>query len=75
MVLMKKIKIIFPQITFKTKVLEITDEKAESLIEHREDEAKFIWDNMSEIEQNCSSGEEWIKSALSVDMAKINYYE
>lgn len=69
---MPKIKIRFPQIEYKEKILTISDEFLHKLKELG-DQGTFIWSNMNETEQNKTLGEDWIESATSNGYAKIIY--
>ncbi len=46
--------------------IEVTDEQYEDLTEHSSDRemVKFMWDNMTEQEQQWTQGEKWIESTV-----------
>jgi hypothetical protein len=73
---MRKLKIRFPQITFKEKIVDVTDEqhyKFVSKLSHIDEITKFIWNNMSEEEQKWTEGGiKWVKSAIDVDYAGVD---
>ena len=48
---MKTVKLIYPSIVIETKYIEVDDDKAEDLVENRNDVVDFIWNNISEFEQ------------------------
>lgn len=69
---MKTIIIKFPQIIVEYKDVIVPDEKYEDLINGDLDRSKFIWDNLTELEQNhVPNGQKGIESGLECDMANI----
>lgn len=68
---MKKVNIIFPQIVFEQREIEVTDEEFDDLILHHNKRADFMWENMSEREQNFTEGRGWIGKLMDVDIARI----
>lgn len=70
-----KIKIVFPQIIFETKIVEVSKEKYEDLMEHHIDREDFIWNNLTENEQNWTNGKKWIESSLEAGYAGLRKVE
>jgi hypothetical protein len=68
---MKKIKILFPQIIIEQKEVEVTEEKYDTLIYDNVDVVDFIWDNMTEQEQQWTNGKQWIESAIDCGYAGL----
>ena len=58
---MKTVKLIYPSIVIETKYIEVDDDKAEDLVENRNDVVDFIWNNISEFEQQNTQGKKWIE--------------
>ncbi len=71
---MKKVNIKFPQIIIQIKEVEITDEEYKYLTEQADfqEVTEFIWDNMNELEQNCTYGEKWTIEAIDADLGGID---
>lgn len=69
---MKTIIIKFPQIIVEFKDVLVSDEEHEAIINGDLDRSKFIWDNLTELEQNhVPNGQKGIESGLECDMANI----
>lgn len=61
-----KLKISFPQIYIESKTIEVPDEQGEEILNSCNDEtANFIFDNLTELEQNCTYGVEMLRGAIS----------
>ena len=58
------IKIVFPQIVFETKIISVSKEKYEDLMLHHIDREDFLWDNLTENEQNWTNGKKWVESSM-----------
>ena len=58
------IKIFFPQIVLDSKQIEVTQQQADDLILHHIEREKFIWDNMTEHEQQHTFGEKMVHEFL-----------
>ena len=52
---MEKIIIYFPQIIFEQKEIEVTEEQADDLLLHHIDIVNFIWNNLTDSEQDFTS--------------------
>lgn len=65
---MKKVKISFPQIVVEQREVEVTDEQFEDLTQHYCDNEKtdFIWDQMTDQEQQWTQGKKWVESAIDM---------
>lgn len=63
---MKKVTISFPQIVVERREVEVTDEQFEDLTQHSCDSEKadFIWNNMTEQEQQWTQGKKWLEGAI-----------
>lgn len=72
-----KVKIKFPQIVFETREVEVTEEQHEELIHHScdEDRVKFIWENMTDQEQQWVHGKKDVESAVDVGYCGIESVE
>lgn len=66
-----KIKILFPQIVIESKEIEVDEDKFETLYEHHEGVDKFVWDNMTEQEQQWTQGQKWVSSAIEEGYAGV----
>ncbi len=67
-----KVKISFPQIVIESKEVEVSEEKYEELVnEDLKKQADFVWQNMTEQEQDWSNGKKWIEDAMDVGYCKI----
>lgn len=68
---MKKINILFPQITIEQREVEVTEEIYDKLMLDREGVTDFIWNNMTEQEQQWTEGKKWIENAIDCDYAGL----
>lgn len=68
---MPKVRIVYPQICFDYKDIEVEQNKYEDLIEHHTGRAEFIWNNLTEQEQQSTHGFKWIETALENDYASV----
>ncbi|GAL83458.1 hypothetical protein MYP_685 [Sporocytophaga myxococcoides] len=62
-----EVEITFPQIVFEKKVVKIPEDQKKKL----NNEADFIWENLTETEQDWSGGESAIRSAVDVDYCRV----
>lgn len=70
---MRTIKIQFPQIVTETKEIEVSEidyENIESM--SIEEKAQFIWDNISEQEQQWTEGKKWIENAIECGYSGVS---
>jgi len=77
---MKTVEILFPQIVIEKKLIEVSDEDFEKLVEDRIDVDKFIWENMTEQEKSWSEGQKWIDRYIEncgcgVKAAKVSLFD
>lgn len=69
---MKTVFIKFPQITVDFKAVKVSDEEYDEIINGDADKSKFIYDNLTEQEQNwLPNGQKGLESALEWDLASI----
>jgi len=70
---MKKVIIQFPQIVIEEKIIEVTEDQHEELLQHSSDIEKtdFIWENMTQQEQDWTNGKNSIESAVDVGYCGI----
>jgi len=67
------VKIIYPQIVFETKELEVTEDQKEEIGNFCEEEkVDFIWNNLDDLEKNwIPDDKKGLESAVDCDYAKI----
>ena len=61
---MKRIKILFPQITIDSKEVEVTEEQFDSLVLNRNGVEEFVWENMTDQEQSWTLGEKFVNGFI-----------
>lgn len=67
-----KIKILFPQIVIDSKEFEMPNEKYEEITNSNiSDQIKFIWDNMTERDRECTQGAKWMEDFAEVGLCCI----
>ncbi len=70
---MKKVTIKFPQIVIESKEIEVSGYKLEEIMNFCEEErVDFIWENMTEQEQQWTNGKKWIAAAVDADYCGVN---
>lgn len=72
---MKTVRMLFPQIVIEQKLIEVSDEQFERLVEDRIDVDKFIWENLTEQEQSWTEGQKWIYSYIENCGCGVSSYE
>lgn len=71
---MPKIKILFPQICFESRTIEVSEEEATDIMEG--DRVKFIWDQMTQEEQDwCPDQQKGLESAYDVGYISVKVIE
>ena len=64
----------------ETKLVEVSDEMAENLVENRNDVVEFIWQNIGEYEQQNTQGKNWIEGYVEtcgcgIFMAEVSVWD
>ena len=74
---MKKIKILYPQIYFDSKIIEVDQQQFDHIMNHYDDheKAEFVWNNLTEYEQtwlsNKANNLPILATAIEMGYAKI----
>lgn len=66
------VTIFYPQIVIERKEVEITEEQLEDFENSGVyDQAAFIWNELTELEQNHTHGEKWLTDAVDDNHSRI----
>lgn len=70
---MAKIEIAFPQVVLYRREIEVDDDLAESIVKNGTDaeKAEFIFNRITESEQEHTEGEQWITKLMEFGMAWV----
>ncbi|MGH1339277.1 MAG: hypothetical protein ACRBFS_24375 [Aureispira sp.] len=66
-----KVTISFPQIVLESKEVEVSEKQGQDLLDMTEDQATFIWKNMTEQERNWTAGKKQLEDYVEYDICGI----